>query len=122
MKQLSNSELEIMVKLWDAEKPMSFEEIYKAVEERNWEESTVRSFIQRMMTKGFIQSEADGRKRLYSPKVSRNYIDKQSQNLISRLYDDSVQNFIAGLYQNNALNKQDLQELKDFLEEILEEN
>lgn len=122
MKQLSNSELEIMVKLWDAEKPMSFEEIYKAVEERNWEESTVRSFIQRMMTKGFIQSEADGRKRLYSPKVSRNYIDKQSQNLISRLYDDSVQNFIAGLYQNNALSKQDLQELKDFLEEILEEN
>ncbi len=99
MKQLSNSELEIMVKLWDAEKPMSFEEIHKAVEERNWEESTVRSFIQRMMTKGFIQSEADGRKRLYSPKVSRNYIDKQSQNLISRLYDDSVQNFIAGLYQ-----------------------
>jgi len=122
MKQLSNSELEIMVKLWDAEKPMSFEEIYKAVEERNWEESTVRSFIQRMLTKGFIQSEADGRKRLYSPKVSRNYIDKQSQNLISRLYDDSVQNFIAGLYQNNALSKQDLQELKDFLEEILEEN
>ncbi len=122
MKQLSNSELEIMVKLWDAEKPMSFEEIYKAVEERNWEESTVRSFIQRMLTKGFIQSEADGRKRLYSPKVSRNYIDRQSQNLISRLYDDSVQNFIAGLYQNNALSKQDLQELKDFLEEILEEN
>ena len=36
MKQLSNSELEIMVKLWDAEKPMSFEEIHKAVEERNW--------------------------------------------------------------------------------------
>ncbi len=122
MKKLSNSELEIMIKLWDAEKPMSFEEIYKAVEERNWEESTVRSFIQRMLTKGFIQSEADGRKRLYSPKVSRNYIDKQSQNLISRLYDDSVQNFIAGLYQNNALSKQDLQELKDFLEEILEEN
>lgn len=122
MKRLSNSELEIMIKLWDAEKPMSFEEIYKAVEERNWEESTVRSFIQRMMTKGFIQSEADGRKRLYSPKVSRNYIDRQSQNLISRLYDNSVQNFIAGIYQNNALSKQDLQELKDFLEEILEEN
>lgn len=122
MKQLSNSELEIMIKLWDAENPMSFEEIYKAVEERNWEESTVRSFIQRMMTKGFIQSEADGRKRLYSPKVNRNYIDRQSQNLISRLYDDSVQNFIAGLYQNNALSKQDLQELKTFLEEILEEN
>ncbi len=122
MKQLSNSELEIMIKLWDAATPMSFEEIYKAVEERNWEESTVRSFIQRMMTKGFIQSEADGRKRLYSPKVSRDYIDRQSQNLISRLYDDSVQNFIAGLYQNNALSKQDLQELKTFLEEILEEN
>ena len=121
MKQLSNSELEIMVKLWDAEKPMSFEEIHKAVEERNWEESTVRSFIQRMMTKGSSKRSGWAQAPVFT-KVSRNYIDKQSQNLISRLYDDSVQNFIAGLYQNNALSKQDLQELKDFLEEILEEN
>ena len=45
---------------------------------------------------------------------------RQSQNLISRLYDDSVQNFIAGLYQNNALrNKTSRNE--SFLEEILGE-
>lgn len=122
MKKLSESELEIMVKLWEADRPLSFEEIYRAVEVHGWEESTVRSFIQRIMSKGYIQSKANGRSKLYSPSVSRNYINRESQSIISRLYDDSVQNFIAGLYKNNALSKQDLQELKDYLEVILGED
>jgi predicted transcriptional regulator len=78
--------------------------------------------LQRIIAKGYIKSEPKGRVKLYSPKVSRDYIDKQSQNIINILYNDSVQNFIAGLYQNNALSKQDLQDLKAYLEELLKEN
>ena len=121
MKKLSDSELEIMIKLWESDRPLSFDEICHAISEHNWEATTVRSFLQRMMTKGYIQSQANGRSKLYSPKVSRAYLDRQSQNIIARLYDDSVQNFIAGLYQNNALSRQDLQELKVYLEELLKE-
>jgi len=91
------------------------------VAQHQWKEATVRTFINRIIAKGYIKSEPKGRNKLYSPNVNRDYIDRQSQNIINRLYDDSVQNFIAGLYQNNALSKQDLQDLKDYLEELLEE-
>ncbi len=121
MKKLSDSELEIMVRLWEAERPLSFEEVYQAVAQHQWKEATVRTFINRIIAKGYIKSEPKGRNKLYSPNVNRDYIDRQSQNIINRLYDDSVQNFIAGLYQNNALSKQDLQDLKDYLEELIEE-
>ena len=122
MKNLSESELAIMIKVWDAGRPLTFEEIFDSVKEREWTEATVRTFILRIMKKGYLTSEKSGRISLYSPKVSRKYLDRQSQSLISKLYDDSVQNFIAGLYQNHALSKQDLQELKNYLEVILEEN
>ena len=122
MKNLSESELAIMIKVWDAGRPLSFEEIFDSVKEREWTEATVRTFILRMMNKGYLESEKSGRISLYSSKVSRKYLDHQSQSLISKLYDDSVQNFIAGLYQNQALSKQDLQELKNYLEVILEES
>ena len=122
MKNLSESELAIMIKVWDAGRPLSFEEIFDSVKEREWTEATVRTFILRIMNKGYLESEKSGRISLYSAKVSRKYLDHQSQSLISKLYDDSVQNFIAGLYQNNALSKQDLRELKNYLEVILEES
>ena len=122
MKNLSESELAIMIKVWDAGRPLTFEEIFDSVKDREWTEATVRTFILRIMKKGYLTSEKSGRISLYSPKVSRKYLDRQSQSLISKLYDDSVQNFIAGLYQNNALSKQDLQELKTYLEVILEES
>lgn len=122
MKKLSDSELEIMVRLWEAGKPLSFDEIYQALDEHQWTASTIRTFLRRIIVKGYIKSEPNGRIKLYSPNVSRDYINRQSQNIINRLYDDSVQNFIAGLYQNNALSKQDLQELKAYLEELLQED
>lgn len=122
MKKLSDSELEIMVRLWEVGKPLSFDEIVQAVDEQQWTESTIRTFLRRIIVKGYIKSEPYGRIKLYSPNVSRDYINRQSQNIINRLYDDSVQNFIAGLYQNNALSKQDLQELKAYLEELLKED
>jgi len=122
MKKLSDSELEIMVRLWEAERPLSFDEIYQALDEHQWTASTIRTFLRRIIVKGYIKSEPNGRIKLYSPNVSRDYINRQSQNIINRLYDDSVQNFIAGLYQNNALSKQDLQELKAYLEELLQED
>ncbi len=120
MKNLSESELAIMIKFWDAGRPLTFEEIFDSVKEREWTEATVRTFILRIMKKGYLTSEKSGRISLYSPKVSRKYLDRQSQSLISKLYDDSVQNFIAGLYQNDALSIEDLRELKNYLEVILE--
>lgn len=122
MKNLSESELAIMIKVWDAGRPLTFEEIFDSVKEREWTEATVRTFILRIMKKGYLTSEKSGRISLYSPKVSRKYLDRQSQSLISKLYDDSVQNFIAGLYQNDALSIEDLRELKNYLEVILEES
>lgn len=122
MKDLSESELEIMVKIWDAGRPLRFEEIFDLVREKEWTEATVRTFILRIIKKGYLQSEKSGKISLYSPKVSRKYLDHQGKSFINKLYDDSVENFIAGLYQNNALSKQDLRELKDYLEEILQES
>lgn len=122
MKNLSESELAIMIKVWDAGRPLTFEEIFDSVKDREWTEATVRTFILRIMKKGYLTSEKSGRISLYSPKVSRKYLDRQSQSLISKLYDDSVQNFIAGLYQNDALSIEDLRELKNYLEVILEES
>ena len=53
--------------------------------------------------------------------VSDEYIDKKSKSLLEKLYDDSLQHFVAGLYESDSLTKEDILELRDYLDDILKE-
>lgn len=121
MKRLSDSELNIMVKIWEAEKPMTLDEVQEVVKEFNWTDNTVRNFLTRIVSKGYLRVDKEGRKNLYVPLVTDEYIDQKSKSLLERLYDDSVQHFVAGLYESNSLTKEDIIELRDYLDEILKE-
>ena len=90
MQKLSESELSIMMKIWDENKPLYLEEIIELLKEYNWAESTVRNFLSRIIDKGYLKTEKDGRKNVYIPLVSQDYINKKSKGIIEELYDNSV--------------------------------
>lgn len=119
MKKLSDSELNIMMKFWELKTPMTLEEVQKAVREYEWTDNTVRNFLVRIVNKGYLRVDKVGRKNLYVPLVTDAYIDQKSKSLLEQLYDDSVQHFVAGLYESNSLTKEDIIELRDYLDGIL---
>lgn len=121
MKKLSDSELNIMKKFWEVESSLTLEEVQDAVKEYSWTDNTVRNFLARIVNKGYLKVDKIGRKNLYVPLVSDEYIGKKSKSLLERLYDDSLQHFVAGLYESNSLTKEDVLELRDYLDEILKE-
>lgn len=121
MKKLSESELEIMRKFWDIEGSLTLEEVFIAVEERNWSVHTVRNFLTRIVDKGYLRVDKVGRKNLYVPLVSEDYMNNQSKSMIKRLYEGSVQNFVAQLYETDNLSKEDLMDLKIYLDDLLED-
>lgn len=119
MKKLSESELNIMMKFWERNSPMTLEEVQNAVVEYNWTDNTVRNFLARIVNKGYLKIDKIGRKNLYVPLVTDEYIEKSSKSLLEKLYDNSVQHFVAGLYESNSLTKEDILELRDYLDDIL---
>ena len=121
MKKLSDSELNIMKKFWEVKSSMTLEEVQDAVTEYGWTDNTVRNFLARIVNKGYLKIDKIGRKNLYIPLVSDDYIGKKSKSLLERLYDDSLQHFVAGLYESNSLTKEEVIELRDYLDEILKE-
>ncbi len=121
MKKLSESELEIMTKLWEEDRSLTLDEVTKAVQFKNWSDNTVRNFLTRIVDKGYLRVDKIGRKNLYVPIVSEDYVNNQSKSMIKRLYNNSVQNFVAQLYETEDLSKKDLLELKDYLDEVLGE-
>lgn len=121
MQKLSESELSIMMKIWDENKPLYLEEIIELLKEYNWAESTVRNFLSRIIDKGYLRTEKDGRKNVYIPLVSQDYINKKSKGIIEKLYDNSLKKFIVELYESNSIDNDDLLELKKYLDEKIEE-
>lgn len=117
MKRLPDSELELMMIIWDAGRPVSRNEIEeKLPPERKLSATTILSFLSRLEEKGFVRVKKEGRSNVYEPLVHKEeYLRQESRSILKRLYQNSVGNFMAALGQGDDLTDADLDELQEFL-------
>ena len=118
MKRLPDSELELMMIIWDAGRPMSRNEIEEQLPgERQLSATTILSFLSRLQEKRFVQVRKEGMNNVYEPLVRKeDYLKQESRSIWKRLYQNSVGNFMAALGQGDELTDQDLDELQEFLD------
>ena len=119
-KTLPNSELELMMILWKAGVPMTRTEIEDRLPEgRNISKTTILSFLSRLEEKGFVKVEKNGRNNCYIPLVEeKDYLEQESSTILKKLYDNSVKKFVAALYDGKELSKDQIEELKDYLDSL----
>lgn len=119
MKRLPDSELEIMMIIWDLDRPITRMEIEEHMEEgRKLSPTTILSFLARLQEKEFLAVRREGKNNVYLPLISREaYTQSESKNILKRLYRNSARNFLTALYDGNSLSDEDLQELEDYISE-----
>lgn len=119
MKKLPESELELMLIIWHAEKPVTRMEIEERLsKDREIGATTILSFLSRLQEKGFVEVKKQGKNNLYIPIVDENeYLQKESKSILKRVYQNSIKNFVAALYDGDGLSQEDLDELEAFIEE-----
>ena len=117
MKRLSESELEIMVIIWKYDRPVSRMEIEEHLE-KDIAAPTVLSFLNRLEAKGFVSVKKIKKVNWYTPLVEESaYLQKESRNILRKMYDNSLKNFVTALYDGDGLTAADLAELQVFLDE-----
>lgn len=110
---VSEAELEILQVLWRAGEPVTAQYVAEAVKDRNWKYSTVATMFARMVEKGAVTYEKRGRFFYYTPLITEEaYRAEQTESLISKLYNGSVKNLVAALFENRQMSDEDLEELK----------
>lgn len=119
MKKLPDSELEIMLIIWEYDRPVTrFEIESKLDEDRNLSPTTILSFLSRLQEKGFLDVAKEGKNNIYSAIISKeSYMQTDSKNMLKKLYKNSVKNFLAALYDGKSLSEKDLQELEEYIKE-----
>lgn len=117
---LPNSELEIMMVLWEANGEVSRSYIdEKLKEHQTWGVTTVLNLLARLVDKGFVKvvSEGKGKSNFYSAIISEEeYLEAESKSVLGRLCGRSMPSLVANLYKNQKLSESDLDELQAFLD------
>ena len=115
---ISDAEGQVMEVLW-RRSPLGTDEIARALEGRqDWQLATIKTLLNRLLTKGAVSAERDGRRYLYTPVLQRDaWLKEQSMGLVDRLFDGRLAPLVAHFSSHRKLKKADLEALRALLEE-----
>ncbi len=117
--RISDAEQAVMEALWD-ESPLSAVDVCDRVcVAREWSMPTVKTLLGRLVAKGAVATEPDGRRFLYTPLIARSdYVGSESKRLVERLFGGRAAPLFAHLAESEALTEQDLTEIEALLKEL----
>ena len=117
--KISEAEMQLLRLLWD-ESPLGATEIAERVShERGWTITTVKTLLSRLVAKGALTAEPQGRKYLYAPAIDRDDVAvSQARGLIDRLFGGRVSPLVAQLAEQQELDEQDIAELEKIVRSL----
>ncbi len=117
--RISDAEHAVMEALWE-KSPLTAVEVCDSVcEQRGWTMPTVKTLLSRLVTKGAVATEPDGRRFLYTPLIERaEYVGSESRRLVDRLFGGRAAPLFAQLAESEALTDEDIAEIERLLEEL----
>lgn len=117
--KISEAEMQLLQLLWD-ESPLGATELAdRASGDRGWTLTTVKTLLSRLVAKGAITAEPQGRKFLYVPAIERDDVAaSQARGLIDRLFGGRVSPLVAQLAEQKQLHEQDIAELEALIRSL----
>ncbi|UTR13638.1 BlaI/MecI/CopY family transcriptional regulator [Salipaludibacillus sp. LMS25] len=114
-RSLSETEMKVMKEIWKMGRPVKSNElleIFSKEEEREWKGQTIATFLSRLVDKGVLLIEREGRPNTYVPRLSfKEYKKMEAQNLLETMYQGSIKSFLATLY-DDKISPEELEELQ----------
>lgn len=116
---ISHAESAVMDALWQ-KSPLTSEEIFTLVgSAQSWTPTTVKTLLARLVSKGAISAQPDGKRYLYSPVLQRaDYLEHESKGLLDRLFDGRLGPFVTQFSERHKLSAEDIAEMKRLIEEF----
>jgi predicted transcriptional regulator len=118
-KSISEAESILMQILWRRGEATA-EELHRAAQEQtDWQGGTVKALLNRLLKKGAISAEREGRRFRYRPVLDRaDYVSQQSRSLVDRLFDGRVAPLVAHFSERKALSADDIDDLRKLIREL----
>ncbi|HHW39532.1 MAG TPA: BlaI/MecI/CopY family transcriptional regulator [Bacillales bacterium] len=119
LKKLPDAEFEIMRVVWANEPPISTAMIMEQLgNERQWKAPTVIFLMLRLVERGYLRTEKEGKERSYFPLVGKEeYLELETEHFMKQYHENSFLSFVNTLYNGKQPSEQELDDLLQWAKE-----
>ena len=117
LKKLPDTEFEVMKTIWGNEPPVTTNMLMEQLgKEKGWKQQTMIVLLMRLVERGFLRTEKNGKERTYYPLVDKEqYLKFETSSFIKRFHNHSIVSLVNTLYDGKELKASDLEELSKWL-------
>lgn len=112
---ISESEWVVMKIIWN-EPPKTLQDILSSLKHTDWSTTTIQTYLARLVKKGALTTERQGKGYLYYPAILENDCQlAESKSFLNRVYDGSLSKMVKGFVKSDSLSENELNELKKLI-------
>ena len=119
MERIAEGEYAVMEVLWERSPLTAAEVAERAPADRGWSLATVKTMLSRLLAKGVLAHEEEGRRFLYRPAISREeFVSRESRRLLDRMFGGRLTPLVAHLAERDDLSEADIAEIEALLKAL----
>lgn len=114
--QISDAEWDVMEPIWSAGACTAAEVISALRETHDWNHSTIRTLLARLVEKGALAYDVDGAKYIYRAAVSRERCVKQEgRSFLEKAFGGDITALLAHFVEESSLSRDQIEQLRQLL-------
>ena len=115
---ISDAEWEVMDIVWENSPITSREVVESLAGTKKWNHRTIKTMLNRLVKKGALKYEVEGKAYLYRPCVSRDVcVREESKSFLDRVFGGASNPMLVQFVKNTKLSQEEIKELKQILSE-----
>lgn len=113
---ISEAEWEVMKIIWSKKEVTSKEIIENLSDKKEWKAATIKSLISRLLNKGAIGFNKEGKEYIYFAEIEEEFaVREESKSFLNRVFNGSISDLLLNFVKEEKLSKEDIDELRDIL-------
>lgn len=115
---ISDAEWDVMNVLWSAESPLAASDVVSRLAgSRDWSPRTVKTLLNRLMNKGALAHDAQGKRYFYRPRVAREQcVREETRSFLSRVFANAPGPMLLQFVAQARLTPEEVEALKKLLD------
>src|SRR5437879_3154417 len=114
--KISEAEWEVMNVVWAKAPVPASEVVEQLAEKKDWRPRTIRTLLARLVNKGALRSEFEGKRYLYEPKVTmEECVRHESRSFVERVFGGAPASMLINLVKHTELTPEEIKQLKKIL-------
>ena len=117
-KRLPDAEFNGMKVIWNLASPITTNKITNKLADNTWKPQTLLTVLKRLSEKGFLNIIKDGKEHQYEVLIKEDeYLEIETGSFLKRYAGNSIGALVKTLYSEGDLTEDDINELRDILEQ-----